>query len=287
MNQYKNMKCFIVTPIGPDDSTIRREAEGVIDAVIVPVLTKELGFEEDNILVAHRMPNPGSINRQVISLILDADLVIANLTGLNPNVMYELAVRHAVRKPVVQICEKDTRLPFDIAEERTIKYTNDIAGVIDLQNKIKDMVCQALGESEHDNPIYRVIQSNIIQQAPIADADKYLASRLERIEDLLFSMAQSSGKKSLVGKIAPRRFSYVINIQAIKWGIKDLENFLTSIAPTWPEVNITSGIVNDKEIMTVKIFDISLDPGTILMYLNKLENEELIHVIDFKEYLTA
>ncbi|MGF9906949.1 hypothetical protein [Brevibacillus porteri] len=286
MDQYKNMKCFIVTPIGPDDSTIRRAAEGVIDAVIVPVLTKELGFEEENILVAHRMPNPGSINRQVISHILDADLVIANLTGLNPNVMYELAIRHAVRKPVVQICEKDTRLPFDIAEERTIKYTDDIAGVIDLQNKVKDMVCQALSESEPDNPIYRVIQSNIIQQSPIADTDKYLANRLERIEDLLFSMARTSGKKLIYDKNNPQRYYYVINIQVIKWGIKELETFLSSVVPTWSDVNIKSGIVNEQEIMTIKLAT-SLESDVLRSYLNKIENEELIHVLDFKELRTA
>lgn len=280
------MKCFIVTPIGPDDSTIRRAAEGVIDAVIVPVLTKELGFEEENILVAHRMPNPGSINRQVISHILDADLVIANLTGLNPNVMYELAIRHAVRKPVVQICEKDTRLPFDIAEERTIKYTDDIAGVIDLQNKVKDMVCQALSESEPDNPIYRVIQSNIIQQSPIADTDKYLANRLERIEDLLFSMARTSGKKLIYDKNNPQRYYYVINIQVIKWGIKELETFLSSVVPTWSDVNIKSGIVNEQEIMTIKLAT-SLESDVLRSYLNKIENEELIHVLDFKELRTA
>ncbi|KNB74163.1 hypothetical protein ADS79_07420 [Brevibacillus reuszeri] len=280
------MKCFIVTPIGPDDSTIRRAAEGVIDAVIVPVLTKELGFKEQNILVAHRMPNPGSINRQVISLILDADLVIANLTGLNPNVMYELAVRHAVRKPVVQICEKDTRLPFDIAEERTIKYTNDIAGVIDLQNKVKDMVCQALGESEPDNPIYRVIQSNIIQQAPIADADKYLANRLERIEDLLFSMARTSGKKSNYVKNEPYIYHYNIYIQVIKWGPDDLQTFLSSLAPTWTEFTVSSSILNEKEMMTINMTT-SLDSGMLKSSLHKLEKEGLIKVIDLKEYAMA
>lgn len=118
-NPNKDKTCFIITPIGDDQSDIRRAADGVIDAVIIPSLM-EIGFKEDNIIAAHRMANPGSINKQVITSVLDCDLAIANLTNLNPNVMYELAIRHAVRKPVIQICQKGTRLPFDITEERTI-----------------------------------------------------------------------------------------------------------------------------------------------------------------------
>lgn len=104
----------------------------------------DLGFLESNITVAHRMPQPGSINKQVIQRVLYDDLVITNLTGLNPNVMYELAIRHAARKPVVQICEEGTKLPFDIVEERTIFYTDDMMGVTQLQIKLKQTVLEAI-----------------------------------------------------------------------------------------------------------------------------------------------
>jgi hypothetical protein len=57
--QNEKKKCFIITPIGPDDSIIRRQADGVIDAVIEPVL-ESLGF---NVTVAHRMNEGGSITR--------------------------------------------------------------------------------------------------------------------------------------------------------------------------------------------------------------------------------
>ncbi|WP_257148083.1 hypothetical protein [Bacillus thuringiensis] len=226
----KDKTCFIITPIGDDQTDIRRAAEGVIDAVIIPSLV-EMGFKNENIDVAHRMSNPGSINKQVITSVLECDLAIVNLTNLNPNVMYELAIRHATRKPVVQICQKGTRLPFDITEERTIFYANDMKGVIELQSNFKSMVDQAIDDEEPDNPIYRVIESNtIMKDVKESDPSKYMLDRMESLEknfsDLITSLKTSELKKNetvpfyLKGEAL--KFTFKINIANINKNIKDV-----------------------------------------------------------------
>ena len=50
----------------------------------------------------------------------DADLVVADLTDHNPNVFYELAIRHALQLPLVQLIDSAQDLPFDIKAMRTV-----------------------------------------------------------------------------------------------------------------------------------------------------------------------
>ncbi len=181
-------KCFVVTPIGSAESAIRRGAQGLLDAVIKPVLAAQ-GFE---VFVAHEISSPGSITKQVIQHLLEDDLIIANLTGLNPNVMYELAVRHAKRLPVVCLAEDSTDLPFDISDERTLFYKNDMTGVEALKPKLEEAVKAAVKDKQPDNPIYRAARSLIIRESSeMKDTDRYILDRLDSIESVLSRLSRT------------------------------------------------------------------------------------------------
>lgn len=185
-------KAFVVTPIGGADSSTRRAADGLISSVLKPLLS-ELGYETH---VAHEISLTGSITRQVVEHILEDDLVVANLSELNPNVMYELAVRHCTGKPVVAIAEVGTRLPFDIADERTIFYTNDMRGVMELTPALRKMIQVVGAKSEQDNPVLRVRQNRaLLDSLDQGDAKTILIERLDGIEAVLRNLSFSSRRK--------------------------------------------------------------------------------------------
>jgi hypothetical protein len=179
-------KAFIVTPIGGNESSTRRAADGLISSVLKPLLS-DLGYETH---VAHEISISGSITRQVIEHILEDDLVVANLSELNPNVMYELAVRHCSGKPVVAIAEFGTKLPFDIADERTVFYTNDMCGVVELSPALRKAIEASVGKAEQDNPVLRVRQNRaLLESLDQIDAKTILIERLDGIEGLLRGLA--------------------------------------------------------------------------------------------------
>lgn len=200
--------CFIISPLGADDSETRRKADGLINAVLKPVL-KELDFET---IAPHEIDTPGSITQQVIHHLLTDDLVIANLTELNPNVMYELAVRHAKRLPIVCVIEKGTKLPFDIATERTIFYDNDMAGVEALKPRLSKTVIEATSDKEPDNPIYRVVKDSIMREVVAADdSQAYILQRLDEIASNLNRLRRQVEPES--HRIGPKKRRVIFTIE--------------------------------------------------------------------------
>lgn len=200
--------CFIVTPIGNELDSIRRHIDGILDAVIDPVL-KENGYEP---IVAHRINLTGSINKQVINGIYNADLVIANITGLNPNVMYELAFAHSIGKKTITIAEEGvTKLPFDISTERTIFYKNDFKGSIELKTRLIDMIntVNECGDDNFiDNPIYTWLSSSAYENMLVKKLDEktsskdvneenlfqYIVGRLDSMEDKINRFSINTSK---------------------------------------------------------------------------------------------
>lgn len=191
MEENKNF-CFIVTPIGSRNSAIRREIDGLINNVLGPVLNGR-GYSYE---AAHQISDTGSITRQVIKKILDADLVIANLSDLNPNVMYEIGIRHCARKPIIVIARDGAELPFDLSDERTIYYQNDIAGVEEFKAELDAMIPFAEKDENPDNPVYRVVDTDLIRypDGP-PDFDSMITMKMNQIEDKLDRLSNSVSNK--------------------------------------------------------------------------------------------
>jgi hypothetical protein len=61
---------------------------------------------------------------QVLTGIVTSRFIVANITGRNPNVFYELGVAHALDKEVILVAENDAEVPFDLQSKRIIFYGN-------------------------------------------------------------------------------------------------------------------------------------------------------------------
>jgi hypothetical protein len=147
--------CFYITPIGDEDTDQRRHSDLFLGSLVEPAL-EPFGLK---VVRADAIDKPGVITRQIIDYLLRARLVIADLSFHNPNVFYELALRHMARLPVVQLIRAADKIPFDLHQVRTIRIdTTDIYALVPkidtYRSEISSQVRRALDDPDSvDNPI--------------------------------------------------------------------------------------------------------------------------------------
>lgn len=147
--------CFYIAPIGNESSEARRHSDLFLGSIVEPALeTFQL-----KVIRADAIDKPGIITRQIIDYIMRSRLVIADLSFHNPNVFYELALRHAVKLPIVQLIRSSDMVPFDVNQMRTIQIdTTDIYSLVpridSYRAEVANQVRRAL-ETDHivDTPI--------------------------------------------------------------------------------------------------------------------------------------
>ena len=120
--------CFVIMPFGrkanPDASIV--DFDRVYQDLIEPAI-EAAGLEP---LRADEETTSGIIHKPMFERLMLCPYAVVDLTQFNPNVFYELGVRHAARpRSTVQIIAEGARLPFDVQMLRTIHYRLGADGV--------------------------------------------------------------------------------------------------------------------------------------------------------------
>jgi hypothetical protein len=138
-------RIFVACPIGDDTSDERKRSDRLLKYVIAPVVQDVMNTNPDEVVLrADRIAAPGRITKQVITEIAACDVMIADVTGDDPNVMYEIGLRQALLRPYILMAEKGHRLPFDLADIRTIFYELDLDTVQRAKGELKPYLERAL-----------------------------------------------------------------------------------------------------------------------------------------------
>lgn len=187
MTQVSNEKtCFVIAPIGEEGTETRKRSDQVLQHIITPAV-KDCGYSA---LRADKISEPGIITSQVIQQLLEAPLVVADLTGRNANVFYELAIRHAVRLPIVQIIKAGEAIPFDVSQSRTIQVNHqDLDSAARCRDELVRQI-KAVEKNPHevDSPISAAVDLKSLRQSgnPL---EKSVADIISILQDLRVSIA--------------------------------------------------------------------------------------------------
>lgn len=263
-------KCFIITPIGDNQSNARRATDGISKVVIEPIL-KEFNMEP---IAAHEISEQGSINDQVIKHIYNDKLAIVNLTGLNSNVMYELGVRYTMRKQTILICEEGTKLPFDIIAERTIFYKNDIAGSLELMKNLRSTISSIDFKSEPNNPIFKVLDFDSamgeIKKENGTDA------LVERLQSLIENNNSNNSNKHQPEEI----YLTLSKIDGSTFTDEEYKNFPLQILDVVHSIYPSSGVINHKRNLILFKFNLTISYNLAVTIMQDFINDYFIGSVE-------
>ena len=153
--------CFVLMPFGRKMDAAGRVTnfDSVYEKIIAPAVS-QAGLEP---IRADEEKIGGTIHKPMFERLMLCHYAVADITGANPNVFYELGIRHAMRpRSTVIVFAEGTVLPFDIALVRGISYKTDGAGepvgVDTTLAAIADQLKAARGNPDDDSPIFQLVE---------------------------------------------------------------------------------------------------------------------------------
>lgn len=157
-------ECFVIMPFSDKANPADNKWDDLFDSCIKPAVEgAELGY------ACVRSLNPhGNFMRDIAEHLVSAEVVIGILTELRPNVMYELGIRHALKRKTIMLAERDSDIPSDLNAYIALRYSTDtMRSRKELTKSIRERLLRLeAGELKSDNPV-----------------SDYLSDRAERISE--------------------------------------------------------------------------------------------------------
>ena len=145
-----NSNAFVIMPFD-------EELNSVYTDFIKPVL-EAAGFQVER---ADDIESQQSILKDIVNKISQDDLIVADLTNLNPNVFYELGIAHALEKRVILLTQDVDEVPFDLKAYRLLEYSLNFVKMEEAKKTLKDYAEGAqAGTIKFGNPVTDFIRSS-------------------------------------------------------------------------------------------------------------------------------
>lgn len=186
--------CGIVMPISSIDGCGEshwKDVYGIIEEAV-----KDAGFEAN---MVSRSDDVGVIQKRIIQNLYENPIVVCDISGKNPNVMFELGMRLAFDKPTIIVKDEETSYSFDTSSIEHIEYPRDLrfTEIVKFKTKLRDKIVNTLQKSK-DDPNYTTFLKHF-GEFKIAKIDTKEVSSDEIILDELKSL------KSAIASMEHRR----------------------------------------------------------------------------------
>lgn len=178
-----NPICGIVMPISAMDGCAESHWSDVLD--ILNEAIDEAGFEGN---LVSKADDVGIIHKRIIQNLYDNPIVVCDVSGKNPNVMFELGLRLAFDKPTVIVKDDKTTYSFDTSAIEHLEYPRDLrfTKIVEFKQKLAEKIAATHTKATSD-PQYTTFLKHF-GEFTVAKLEKKEVSGQEFIIDELRSM---------------------------------------------------------------------------------------------------
>jgi nucleoside 2-deoxyribosyltransferase len=171
------MKCFVIMPFAKDFDDVYATVQRAVGTVREG---KAQCLRLDEVKAA------GRITDDLVRELNESAICVADLTGCNPNVMWEVGYAMALRKPVIFISQDVASLPFDLRVMRTIAYRRHSLGD-SLERELAESFRETLGAFvlEREDATRPLPQASVLSIAVTGSMEANRSRCLRRLETLL------------------------------------------------------------------------------------------------------
>lgn len=205
--------CGIVMPISAIDGCSDSHWRDVLDIIMEAI--SNTAFQGNLVSFAD---DAGTIQKRIVQNLYDNPIVVCDVSGKNPNVMFELGLRLAFDKPTIIIKDDKTPYSFDTAQIEHVEYPRDLrfAQVVEFKDKLAAKIT-ATTEKAAKDPNYttflkhfgefkvaKIDQTVVSEQVFILEELKGIRKDINRVERMQIHPARTAGVKRHVGSnLAP------------------------------------------------------------------------------------
>lgn len=149
-------ECFVIMPISDTEGYNSGHFSRVYEDLIKPAV-ESAGYKSTR---ADEVVSSNLIQLDIVERLISAPLAICDISSRNPNVFYELGLRHAFNKPVVLMKDDVTSNAFDISSFRYIEYTKDMGyrNVKNVINQLKEAILSTVNDWEAGKGVNSIIK---------------------------------------------------------------------------------------------------------------------------------
>ncbi|WP_292057470.1 MULTISPECIES: hypothetical protein [unclassified Brevundimonas] len=188
----KSVECGIIMPISATDTHTEKHWSNV--QVLLHRAIRKADMAPINVWSGEVIDR---ISERIVGNIFSHDIIVADISDLNPNVMLELGLRLASKKPTIVIANRGGDIPFDIRDFHVLQYPRDL-NILEMEDFF-DLLVDSL-KAKHNailNGTYEPFLGKVVVDvaSPETRAIPMNELILERLDDLAKRLPRSDGRR--------------------------------------------------------------------------------------------